>query len=216
MAIYTENNEQLIEALNEDIYVIKHCLNFVKKDAGNPEWENDNGCLGIPATILLCSVIDTIGSFFRGSAYKIKIDENNYSINTVDEHFFILNHDKLFNLNLKGITIRDFYSTYRSKLTHNNSLPLNNFLAIGKDESEIFKLNLNNEITEIQLYPLFEEVTKATETFKYYLKNSTFSPENKVSNELLGKAKLDAPSIINYPVVTGNTNPSTGTTNIHI
>ncbi len=188
MAIHSNQKEQLIEALIENIYAIEQCILFDKEK--KKDWEyGGSGILGIPSLILLCSVIDTIGSYFRGSDQEITIDGSKLKIETASEHFLILNHEKFFNLQLTRNAIDDFYSTYRSKLTHNNSLPANNFLSIGKDQSESFEFDSNNLIQIINIRPLFGKTTDAVGQFLYYLTNSTFSDNHKLTKELVSKAK---------------------------
>jgi len=205
MAEYNKQIEQQIEALKENIYTINMCLNFDKSKEDDWDGNSKIGCLGIPSMILICSLIDTIGSVFRGSNMNFSIDGNNYKINTASDHFYILNHERFFNLNLSMITITDFYETYRSKLTHNNSIPANNYLSIGNITDNIFELNCENMIVKIKIKPLFEETKNAVDTLIYYLKNGTFSDDHKLSKELDSKAKNYNENANNRPSDTGYT-----------
>lgn len=190
MAEYSNQIDLQIESLKENLYTIELCLGFNKQDSSNWTGNSKVGCLGVPATILLCSLIDTIGSVFRNTEMEFPIDGANYKIEKAADHFYILNHVKFFNLNLSMPTILDFYSTYRSKLTHNNALPANNYLSIGDISDKIFELDSNQQITKINLRALSLQVEKAVETLIYYLKNSTFSPTHKLTDELNNSAKL--------------------------
>lgn len=188
MALTSDSKELLKDSLYESLFAVEYCIDFEKR--GTEFWgDTEEGCLGIPATILLCSLIDTIGSYFRGTAYHIQIDGINYKIETIDHHFFIFNHDKIFNLNLKMETIRDFYSTYRSKLTHNQDLPPNNFLGIDSPTHQVFDLNTEYQITKIYLRPLFEISKRAVEEFIRIITIAEVSEDHKYSKELKDKAK---------------------------
>lgn len=188
MTIFSNQKEQLIEALIENIFTIEKCIEFNKET--DASWEyGGKGILGIPAFILICSVIDTIGSYFKNSSQEITIDNSELKIGKASEHFFILNHDRLFNLNLPLKTINDFYSTYRSTLTHNNSLPANNFLNIGDNETKCFDLDENNLIQVINIKPLFNLTKKAIGQFQYYLTTANFSDDHKLTKELINKGK---------------------------
>jgi hypothetical protein len=169
--------------LRENIKAIEYCIQFDKSIKENWE-EEDLGCLGMPAIILLCSVIDTMGSYFRGTSATIQVDGVPTSIETVSNHFLILNHDKLFNLNLSGKTIYDFYSKYRSPLTHNNTLPPNTSLEIGAETDDIFIINSDGEVTQVNLIPLFEKVKVEVETFIHFIDYATWSEDHKLKQEL--------------------------------
>lgn len=90
------NNENLkgqqIEALKENLFTIDWCLKYDKSKALSWTGDSKIGCLGIPATILLCSLIDTIGSVFCHTKTQIKIGKDNYKIQKASDHFYILNH----------------------------------------------------------------------------------------------------------------------------
>jgi hypothetical protein len=211
MAVHPNYIKLTIESIKENLFIVDYCLNFDKAKNENWNGESKVGCLGIPALILICTLIDTIGSYFRGAAYNISIDGENHKIEFASDHFFILNHDKFFKLGLKMVTIMDFYSTYRSKLIHNMTLPENNFLEIGKKEDNIFQLDRNNKIIKINILPLFEKTKVAIDDFIYYLDNGTFSADHTVKKELIAKSKEYDP--LNVPIIT---TAATGFTNTKI
>ncbi|HRK83192.1 MAG TPA: hypothetical protein PLZ12_17245 [Saprospiraceae bacterium] len=180
--------EQQREALTELLVTIKYCLDFDKKSSS--DWAGVNGgCLGYPALILMSSMIDTMGSYFRECSLTIPVDSKNESIEKGSDHFLILNQENLFNLGLSKKTIIDFYSTYRSKLVHNSALPPNNFLINDKDSNNIFTLDQDLKIRCINIYALFEAIKKATEQFLAWLEFGTFSNDHKLTQELLEVAK---------------------------
>jgi hypothetical protein len=205
MAQYDKQSEQQFEALKENLFTIDWCLKYDKSTA--VDWIGDSklGCLGIPSAILLCSLIDTIGSVFRGTEMQVCIDGVNIKIETVSQHFYILNHDKFFNLNLNMSTIMDLYSTYRSKLIHNSSLPGNNYLSIGVSSDNIFELDSEKKITRINLVPLYDKVKTSIDTLIYYLTYRTFSADHKLAIELESSAKPIISSMKIKPSDTGHT-----------
>jgi len=203
MAIHNKQAHQQIEALLENIKVIDFCLHYNKTNE-LVQTDFTVPCLGYPAAILLFSVIDTMGSFFRGSDSTIQVGSELKKIETASDHFIILNHNILFNLNLSGKTIFDFYSTYRSKLTHNNSLPVNNFLIANSASDKIFTLNSNYEIEVINLVALFKVVESATNIFIYWLRDGQWSKEHKLTQELIKKAKNDSGFLKDYGSDTEN------------
>lgn len=201
MAVYNKQKQQQEEALKENLYTIEYCLNY--KKTLSADWNNPDGCLGYPAFILICSIIDTIGSFFRGTETEIVVNSEKRKIKTASDHFLILNHDKLFNMKLKQNTIDDFYSTYRSKLVHNSSLPKNNFLNNDKTDMRVFLKNSEDKIELINLYPLFEETKKATKQFLHWLKYANFSDAHRMKIELQDKEKINFPENIDFSTASG-------------
>ena len=110
------------ESLPEFLNAAKFCLEFRKKDGG---------CLGYSCALLLFSVIDSIGSYFRGnSQFEINIDYQATKINKDGwEHFKILNSN-YFKQNLSENFIRKLYSSYRSFLSHNAVLGRDSLMII--------------------------------------------------------------------------------------
>lgn len=207
--ITTELRQQQEEALSEAIFAISYCLSFDKKLSSDWTKQSQNGCLGYPALILISSVIDTIGSFFRGSEIEISFGNGEKRrITDPSSHFYILNHEKLFNLQINHPkTIFDFYSAYRSKITHNSSLPPNNLIKNDKDDPKIFELNSKNEILMVNLFPLFEKTKEASQHFIHWLKYAQFSDDHILTKELKEKEK-DISLNINIesiPIYSGST-----------
>ncbi len=152
-----------IGALQENIKAVELCIGFDKSTDNESDFMFKDGCLGIPAFILLSSIIDAIGSNFKDSSIiiegKPKIIKNNGG------HFFILNHEKLFNLGLSNKIIEAFYKQYRSPLTHNNTLTPNTIIDLGNENSLIFETNNANELTRVNLIPLLRVVKEAVKKF---------------------------------------------------
>lgn len=125
MALHSSPASMLKESLDETIEAAKLCIDYKKTD---PKWGNfrSKGCLGYPAAILLFSVVDTIGSYYRQHPeFKAHIDGNKVAISSEGwEHFKILN-TKYFKQNLSTSFIKILYSKFRSYLTHNSVLGKN-------------------------------------------------------------------------------------------
>lgn len=203
MSINLDYKKLTILSLKENIIAVEFCINF-NKSQNKGLGIGENGCLGFPAIILLSSIIDTIGSYFEDTETTIKINGKEESIKNVLGHFYILNHEKLFNLNLDIKTISDFYVKYRSPLTHNNTLPPNTSIDLGIETDYIFEINANNEVTQVRLIPLFTKVKEAVAVFIYYLETANWSSEHNLKKELDGKGnKLGISS--NSETLTGDT-----------
>jgi len=150
-----------------------------------------------------------MGSYYRGSSFEFKVDSVNLKIEKASDHFYVLNHRQYFNLNLSKNTIDDFYSTYRSKLTHNASLPPNNFLYTDSNKEAFFDLDSDKKIIKINLYQLFEKVTVACNGFIYHLEIGNFSEHHKLSTELNSGSKtifFDDKIRSTFPPASGVTN----------
>src|ERR1700731_758955 len=122
MAIHINTSSMLKESLDESIEAARYCVYYSKTDQKGEKFKT-GGCLGYPAGILLFSVIDTIGSYFRkDNNVIIEIDGKKSAINATGwEHFKILN-SKYFNQSLPSNYIKELYNKFRSSLTHNSVL----------------------------------------------------------------------------------------------
>ncbi|MEP7377886.1 MAG: hypothetical protein ABI675_31095 [Chitinophagaceae bacterium] len=122
MALHTTPSSMLKESLDETLEAAKFCANYKKND---PKWGlyNTGGCLGYPSGILLFSIIDTIGSYFKKKAsFQVTVDSKSQTINASGwEHFKILN-SKYFNQSLSSDFLKALYNKFRSSLTHNSVL----------------------------------------------------------------------------------------------
>lgn len=115
----------LKESLIENLEAAKYCVYYRKTDEKWGEFKT-GGCLGFPSAIILFSIVDTIGSYFRrNDQFKIKIDNEEHSINSDGwEHFKILN-SKYFGQSLSLDFIKALYSKFRNYTTHNSVLGKN-------------------------------------------------------------------------------------------
>ncbi len=122
MAGHDTPTSMLKESLKESLEAAHFCASYRKIDTKWGEFRGQ-GCLGYPSAILLFSIIDSIGSYFRGKTdFVINIGAKPTRINAEGwEHFKILN-SKYFNQNLEESFIKAIYSQFRCKLTHNSIL----------------------------------------------------------------------------------------------
>jgi hypothetical protein len=122
MALHETPSSMLKESLDETLEAAKFCVDYRKTDKKWGEF-NTAGCLGYPGAILLFSLIDTIGSYFRRNmTFTILIDGRQEKINGEGwEHFKILN-SKYFDQKLSTRFIKNLYILFRSCLTHNSIL----------------------------------------------------------------------------------------------
>jgi len=122
MAIHDIPASMLKESLDESLEAARFCVTYKKVDG---KWGHfaTGGCLGYPGAILLFSIVDTIGSYFRKNLdFTMTIDGKEEKINADGwEHFKILN-SKYFNQTLSSEFIKKLYSNFRSRLTHNSIL----------------------------------------------------------------------------------------------
>lgn len=198
MAIHEDFKKLTYDSLRENLITIDYCMSFEKTN--NPVWgKNDAGCLGMSALILLSAVIDTMGSYFRGSSATINVDGEERLIETVSDHFLILNHDKIFDLRLSGKVIYDFYSKYRSPGTHNNTLPFNAFMDMGTASNDIFQVNSKHEVELVRLTPLHQKVVKAVNIFNHYLLNGNWSADHKLAADLQQRSNSEVSSTVGRP-----------------
>lgn len=186
MAIHESPASMLKESLDETLEAARLCIEYEKTD---DKWGSfaSKGCLGYPGAILLFSIVDSIGSYFRKkSEFIIDIDGSPDSINEDGwEHFKILN-SKYFNQNLNSTTIRLLYIQFRSYLTHNSILGKSALMVKSnscfgdtfKNKAFLKGTNTNDEsITIISLAEFWELCSSAIEAFK--LDIDSVVPESK-------------------------------------
>ncbi len=141
MAIHNTPSSMLKESLDELLEAVRYCADYRKNDEKWGEFKT-GGCLGYPSAILLFSIIDSIGSYFRSNInFIINIDDKKESIDSDGwQHFKILN-SKYFKQHLSKIQIQTIYKKFRSLLTHNSILGKNSIMIMENE-------NLNNGIKD--------------------------------------------------------------------
>lgn len=163
----------LSESLSEKLYIAEVCFN--KKENG--------GIYGYPCSFLLFSLIETIGSFYKGKNINIIIDGKSKIIKKTNEFFYILNSANYFNQKLSEKEINNLYDNYRSPLTHNSVLPINHSLWVGIDNNIV--LDYEKEWPRVNLTALLNLCKLATKNFLNELPQLLI--ENSQMEDLLKK-----------------------------
>ena len=141
MAKHNTPVSMLKESLPEFLKAAKFCTDFKKDDA---EWKEfkTGGCLGYPGTVLLFSIVDAIGSYFRkDKTFKIMLNGKETFITSDGHRHFLILNSKYFNQALSEEFIKILYSKFRSFLTHNNVLGKNAILMPNDNDLPIEQKN---------------------------------------------------------------------------
>lgn len=133
MASHSSPASMLKESLVETLEAAKFCSDYRKTDK---KWGDymTGGCLGYPGAILLFSIIDSIGSYFRKDPnLKISIESEIVSIDNDGWHHFKILNSKYFNQKLSKDFINEIYSKLRSFLTHNSVIGKNTMMIMNNE-----------------------------------------------------------------------------------
>ena len=157
MAYHNSTHSLIEEAITEYLAIANYCLMTAKPTGG---------CYGYPTALLLFSIVDAIGSFYKGdSSISIKIDGTNKTIKKDSQHYFILNSN-YYNQKLSGKEIEKLYEYYRCRLVHNAALAPGCFLEIGELTDVPFaKQENSNTIDIVNLTPFAELSHNAVSKF---------------------------------------------------
>ncbi|MEB2786398.1 hypothetical protein [Algoriphagus persicinus] len=129
---HSSPSEMLLESLDEILFSARQCLDYRKTNSSIwPKPHAIGGTLGFPATLLLFSIVDTIGSYYDN--LEVPCDGKRITIkpDKVKSHFYILN-SHLFNLNLSEVDFEQIFSAIRNKLSHNSLIGGEILLHPGK------------------------------------------------------------------------------------
>jgi hypothetical protein len=148
MAIHTSTDNLIHEALTEYLAIAEHCIS-----TGKPT----GGCYGFPTALLCLTIVDAIGSFYRGNtSFTINIDRKTRTIDGDGfKHYFILNSD-YYGQSLSEKYIQRLYEYYRCLLVHNAALAPNCVLDIGKETDLPFATRSSQRIDHVNLRPLLD------------------------------------------------------------
>ncbi len=128
MGIHRDLESLIRESLPEYLEVAEYCVNYRKPAAPGRR----AGCYGYPAAVMLFSIVDTIGSFYKGrSDIKIEMSGKSKLVpiqRDGDQHFYVLNSE-YYGQSLDASTIKTLYENFRSLLVHNASLAPSHFLV---------------------------------------------------------------------------------------
>jgi hypothetical protein len=167
MAIHNSIPSLVIEGLIEKYLVSAYCLSY-RKDYR--DW-GSYGCFGHPASVLLFSIADTLGSYVIGKKPK--------------KHFDILAHPDYYNFQLTNDQLDKIYKYYRGPLTHNSAMPSEVSLDIGKADDSFYSEENNKPL--LLLTPFLKK-TKYVLTKFFPNVNGIIKNSNEHSN-LLKKNK---------------------------
>jgi hypothetical protein len=172
--------EILKVSLPEIIEAAKFCVNHRKKNGG---------CLGYPAAILLFSIIDSIGSYFKeNNNIKIIIDgKSNITIKKASEHFRILN-SKYFNQNLSARNIEKIYSDFRCCLTHNSVLAIGSSMTISNNSGNVFEIRKKPHDEDEIIISITDLFNLCEDAVNKFLKEADIIvPNSEQNKKILGK-----------------------------
>ncbi len=125
-------SEMLFESLDEILFTARLCLDYRKVNSTIwPKPHAIGGTLGFPATLLLFSIVDSIGSYYDNAEIQIGKSKHTIKADKVKSHFYILN-SQLFNLNLSEADFEQIFSAIRNKLAHNSLIGKEILLHPGK------------------------------------------------------------------------------------
>lgn len=120
MSLYKDVNPLVYESIQESLDIAKKCIE-TKKDGSS------DGCYGMPALILLCSAIDSMGSFYPSKNVFSWLN-NTFKGSGKGTHFSEF-YDAFYDIIHTEISKDDFckgsYSiavAYRNRSIHNNGL----------------------------------------------------------------------------------------------
>jgi hypothetical protein len=170
MALHPNTLSMLSESLPEFIGIAQYSI-YTNKPY-------EPGVYGYPATVLLFSIVDTIGSFYRGNtSFPISLDGKQIFIQKTSHHFYILN-SKYYSLDLSKEFIDKIYDNFRSPLTHNAALPPGHYLSANPSPKS-FTLHGGKPV--VNLIPFLEVSKNAVIAF---LTDISGKPRSKMVEEL--------------------------------
>ena len=148
--------------MNENLQAARLCLDTPKK-------ENTNSCYGMSAIILLSSVIDTLGMFYRNGQQWTKISKQDVINNNLGEarsHFKKFYEKFMSSMNCKAFFTGKFYDFVRCRATHNNVIgPKINITKNRSVKKIIFDKKHEESSTQVYLNELYDFVKNAYEIF---------------------------------------------------
>ena len=162
MAIHPSLVALLRESIPEFLHTAAYCVSFRKDET----WDRTQvgGCLGFPASALLLSIADSIGSYHAGDPkFVIPLEGKEVSIRSdPSQHLFIFNSD-YYGLSLARNTIKKIYENYRCLLVHNSALAFDHVLFKGGEDDDPFPIH--NGTVHLNVAALLCVTRKAVTTF---------------------------------------------------
>ena len=186
--IYEGKVDLLKEGLREQIFAAKHHIEYRKLDSNLWNDIANGGILGYPATIILFSIIDAMGSVFSGNQdFKINVGGKETVIKKTNHHIYILN-SKYFGLNLEWEDLKSLYDNVRSPITHNCILPQGYTLQVGTGTDHPFYIGINENgkrIYFINLIALYKVTHTDLEEFLQDIDNGIIKYEDSKPNRVI-------------------------------
>jgi hypothetical protein len=202
MAIHRKKLGLAKESINEMLHVAEYTVTYRKTDKAKWGDNATGGILGYPATVILFSIIDCLGSYFANDPkFTVIIDKKERKIKNARQHIYILN-SKYFNLNLSQIDLDNIYENVRSTLTHNSLLPEGYILQVGENEKIPFNIAVNEfdkRIYFINVIRLFEITKKAIEEFISDLDKGDFVFDSSAIHSNISKRDVPTPMYPSAP-----------------
>lgn len=185
--ITTDYNNCIIESIQENLCAAKMLIYSLggNSDVDSMSCNNSSKCYGIAASILLCSVIDSIGTFFylkstnKAESWKkgdFHLFNNAEPINTqliktkgtVKQHFEIVRKKYMSDeFNDKDTYADIIYEHVRCGLCHNNTMG-RGILLIAPSDNSISNLNVisqHDKNTIVNIDKFYNAVKKAYDGF---------------------------------------------------
>jgi len=169
MAIHGNKIGLVKESLIEMLHLAEYAVTYRKTDKAIWGDNATGGILGFPATVVLFSIIDCLGSYFANNEnFNVVIDGKSCFIRNASQHIYILN-SRYFNLDLSKIDLDNIYGNVRSPVTHNSLLPEGYILQIGENENLPFNIAINecNKRIYCSIYAVSLD-TFADKTFRFF------------------------------------------------
>jgi hypothetical protein len=172
LAIHSSSTSLIQEAMTEYLDIAHHCIT-----SGKPS----GGCFGFPAALLLFSIVDAIGSYYRGnSTFMVLVDGKSKSVDgDGSKHYRVLNSPNYYKMSLSEKDIERVYAYYRCLLAHNAAIPTDHFLSIGKQTDPLFFRGHGGKIVGVNLVPFYNASVQAVSTFLSVAQ--TIIPQSKQS-----------------------------------
>jgi hypothetical protein len=202
MAIHRKKLGLAKESISEMLHVAEYAVTYRKIDKAKWGDNATGGILGYPATVVLFSIIDCLGSYFaKNQEFTVVIDGNSRVIKNASQHIYILN-SRYFNLDLSEIDLDNIYNNVRSTLTHNSLLPEGYILQIGENENLPFNIAINESdkrIYFINVIRLYEFTKKAAEEFFRDLDKGDIVFESSTIHSNVSKRDVPTPMYQSAP-----------------
>jgi len=196
MAIHGNKIGLVKESLIEMLHLAEYAVTYRKTDKAIWGDNATGGILGFPATVVLFSIIDCLGSYFANNEnFNVVIDGKSCFIRNASQHIYILN-SRYFNLDLSKIDLDNIYGNVRSTLTHNSLLPEGYILQIGENENLPFNIAINEcnkRIYFINVIKLYEFTKKAVEKFLGDLNKGSLNLESSTIHSNVSKRDVPTP-----------------------